>query len=239
MKRKKSIKAITMIELGLAGVLLVVLALFVYWYADGLSSYSPNAQTYQILGGESFNYSENVTFREREDGGKVEDDNGSRELIESPILYEGSTQMTIPCNMLLMNPLDNIGLRRINRFTTVSERGGLITFTSDKKTAEVHGGFLYNGKDLYIFLEDTVLNISGDEVRLPAMSYAVVPYCQYIEYFNSETKEDKVIYIDEMNITAKSVSGYKLDIGRDIIYKGDQEALLYSSVDNIDVIEMD
>lgn len=239
MNRKKPIKAITMIQLGLAGVLLVVLALFVYWYADGLSSYSPKALTYQYIGGQTLNYSDNATFREHEHLLTVSDDNGQRELPEMPILHEGSSDITLAKNVLLMVPSEGTEVKRINRFTTVSNNDGRITYQAGKKSTTSFGGFLHDGKDIYIFLEDTALTIGNQTVELPAMSYARVIYAQSVEFHNSETDEDKVVEIEEIEVTAKCKSGYELNLGKDMIHINNQEALLFSSVDRVNVIEME
>jgi len=239
MNRKKPMKAITMIQLGLAGVLIIVLALLVFWYSDGLSSYSPNALTYQCYGGSTFNYTEDATFREHENEITVSDSNGKKDLLEVPLLYKGRQDITLSENMLLMVPSEDDGVKRINRFTTVSESSGRITYSSGKKSAQSYGGFLYDGNDLYIFLEDTILNIAGTEIELPPLSYARVVYGQSVEYHNSETDENELVYVDESDVTANCKSGFELNLGTDIIYNGNEECLLFSSVDNANVIEME
>lgn len=241
MKRKKSIKGITMIELGLAGVLLVVLALLVYWYADGLSSYSPNALTYQCIGGQTIDYTEDVSFRNLQNNSVMADDtDGKFDAAETPILYKDNRKVTLSKDMLLMSPLEGTSVKRVLKFTTLDESGGKTRLSLKRKEAECFGGFLYDGIDQYIFLENITLEIGNNIIELPALSYVIVRYAQEVEYHNSETKENKVVGINELEIIATlHTSGNNLKLDKDIIEVNGQDTLLYSAVENIDVIEMD
>ena len=237
--QKKQAKAITMIQLGVAGILLLLLVLLVYWYVEGLSAYKPKSEVHQYFGGAELSYSADAVFRDEKDGIKVTDVNGKSIIVDTPLLYKGETKLTLPCNMLLMVPSENLGVKRINYFTTVTESSGRVTFTADNKQAQSYGGFLYDGNDLYIFLEPTVLKIgSAMKIELPALSYVRAHYGQNIEYHNSETDEDKVIGINEIDVEADLQSGFTLSLCKDVIYADSGEYLLYSAVDTVDVIEM-
>ena len=237
--QKKQAKAITMIQLGVAGILLLLLVLLVYWYVEGLSAYRPKSEVHQYFGGAELNYSSDAVFRDEKDGIRVTDTNGKSPIVDTPLLYKGETKLTLPCNMILMVPSEGMGVKRINYFTTVSENAGRVTFSADNKVAQSYGGFLYDGNDLYIFLEPTVLYIGEVmEIELPALSYAKVRYAQSVEYHNSETDEDKVVGINEVEVTASIKSGYMLNLCKDVIYTNAGESLLFSAVDKVAVIEM-
>ena len=114
-----------MIELGVAGVLLLLLVLLVYWYVDGLSAYKPGEATHQYVLGNMIGYDENAVFRDAKENMTVASGDGKHILTNSPILYEGTTKLTLPVNMLLMVPAEGTGLCRINYFTTVTETQGV------------------------------------------------------------------------------------------------------------------
>lgn len=238
-RRRRKIKAITMIELGVGGVLLLLLVLLVYWYVDGLSAYKPNSEVHQYFCGNILEYSADSVYRESKEGVTVSGENGKMPVIDTPFLYKGETKITLPCNMLLMVPSEGTELKRINRFTTVTEESGRVTYLDGKKSAQSYGGFLYDGSDLYVFLEETTLIMGNISVDLPPLSYVKVRFGQSIEYHNSETDEDKLIGTNEVSVTSKSQSGFELNLGNDVLYKKDGgEMLLYSAVDNVEVIEM-
>ena len=237
--QKKQAKAITMIQLGVAGILLLLLVLLVYCYVEGLASYRPKSEVHQYFGGAEVNYTSDAVFRDQNGSVSVDDIYGKSAIVNAPLLYKEETKLTLHCNMALMVPSEGTGLKRINSFTTVTESSGRVTFTSGKKQAQCFGGFLYDGADLYIFLEPTVLTI-GDitRVELPALSYVKVKYGQSVEYHNSETDDDKYVSINEIGVIADLQSGARLNLGRDVIYTDMGEALLYSAIDTVNVIEL-
>lgn len=239
MKRKKSIKAITMIELGLAGVLLVVLSLLVFWYTDGLSSYSPKVVTYQCIGNSTIEYGENSKFREGENGISVTGNEEETMLMETPVMVKDSTDLILSKNMLLMVPKKELRVKRLNRFTKVSESAGVIKFEADKKFAKSFGGFLFDGKDLYIFLENTELHIGHNDIKLPPLSYACVLYNQNVEYYNSETKENKTMGTYNVDVTANCESGFVLNMNTDSVLVDGKDILIYSAVDEVSLLEME
>ncbi len=236
-RRRRPVKAITMIELGVAGILLVLLVLLVYWYVDGLSAYKPGVGTYQIIGQTVLEYAPNATFRSSDGNQTVTSGSDKMPMLDTPILYRGDTKLTLSRNMLLMVPSEGTKVTRINQFTTLTKGESLITYTLDNKSAVSYGGFLYDGEDTYIFLDDSVLTIGPLDIELPALSYARVQYNNTVEYHNSETDESDIYPLHDVEVTLKT-KDYELNLGKDVIYTNMGEALLYSAVDNVKVIEM-
>lgn len=237
-RRKKQIKAATMLQIGIAGVLLIVLVMFLVWYSDGLNSFKPDENTFQFIAGAKVERSGDATYRNKEGVIEIADANGKSNMAGNPILYEDTAKITLSDNMLLMIPTEGKDVSRVNCFATITEKGGLSTITMDRKQKQVRGGFLYNGEDTYILLEEATLVIGAKEVELGPLSYVTVAYRQYVEYHNSADNEYEWIALDNVDVTGKAASGYLLDFGKDVINTGDGEALLFSAVDSVSVIKM-
>lgn len=236
-RRGVPLKTVTMIEIG-AGVVMIALLLLLYvLYTDRLAGLKPQKPTYQYLGAQKIEFSGNADFRNR-DKVTVSDGLASSDVLKTPLISEEDGTLILTCNMLLMVPEEGTGLKRINCFTSVSEKAGRITYERNDKTAQSFGGFLYDGEDVYIFLEPTTLIIGNTSYELGALSYARVVYNQQVEFFDSNSKDDKVIGLAGVSVIADCASGYSLNLGQDVIYRGGEEALLFSAVDNIDVIKM-
>ncbi|MBP3603124.1 MAG: hypothetical protein J6J79_03120 [Lachnospiraceae bacterium] len=238
-RRRKPMKAITMLQIGMAGVLLICLVLLMVWYTDGLTSFKPNAGTYQYVAGLKIDYKDNAVYRSKDGKVEVSDKETSGETAGAPILYEGERKITLSNNMLLMVPKQGTALKKVNCFTTITERDGLSTLTLDKKKAQVFGGFLYDGEDTYIFLEKTTLAIGAKTVELDPLSYATVNYQQHVEYHNSADNKHELIALANTDVTAKAESGYVIDLGKDTIEMGQGEAILYSAVETVANIDME
>ena len=234
-RRKKPMKAITMLQIGIAGVLLICLGLLLVWYTDGLTSFKPKAGTFQYVAGLKVDYRDDAVYRNKEGVVDVADSETSGQSMGVPILYQGEKKITLSSNMLLMVPKNG----SVNCFTTITEQDGLSTLTSDGKKAQVFGGFLYDGKDTYIFLEKTTLRFGSKTVELAPLSYACVNYQQHVEYHNSaDDKYEMVVHADS-NVTASAESGYVINLGKDTIEMGQGEAILYSAVDTVANIDME
>ncbi len=238
-RRRKPAKMITMLQLGIAGVLLICLGLLMVWYTEGLSSFKPGKPTFQYVTGMKIAYNENAVYRITDDVVSVSDRVTSGDTFGIPILYEDEAKLTLSENMLLMVPRQGSGLRRVNCFTHITEQSGLVTFKKDAKTAEVYGGFLYDGEDTYVFLEETTLTIGTKEVVLAPLSYAIVNYQQNAEYYNSGDGSYELISLFNTDVLATVDDDYVIDLGKDSIEMGQGESLLYSAVDTVANIDME
>lgn len=238
MRRRRQPTAASMIQIGIAGVLIVLLVLLVVWYGDGLNSYDPQENTFQYVAGIKVDFSEEATYRNNNGSVSVWDEGEEQTLDSIPILYPGERKMTLPKNMLIMIPSQSSTVRRVNYFTTVKEHNGIITLEKDDKSTEVFGGFLYDGENTYVFLENVTFHIGSKAIEMEPLSYARVAYKQYVEYYNSADGTYDWIAIEDTEITAEAESGYTLNLGKDIIDMGSGEALIYSAVDSLKVITM-
>ena len=93
--------------------------------------------------------------------------------------------------------------------------------------------FLYDGKDLYFFLDEVTLIVGNKEITLSPMSYVSCSYLNMVEYYdysndkyvtielgnenvyvkndymNIDVSLDKVIYKDSFNLIGGKLSNYK------------------------------
>lgn len=239
-RRGIPMKTVTMIELGGAVVLVALLLLGYVLYTDGLMALKPKASTYQYAGAQKIEYTGDANFRNQE-GIKVSDVGGVSEVANTPLISDEDESLTLTCDMLLMSPGEISGLVRINTFTKVTENHSNITYERNGKIAQVYGGFLHDGEDVYVFLEPVVLTIGNVKYDLGALSYAKVWYNQRVEFFNSTTREDQMIGVAGTDVFAdfkSDLASYRLDLGRDLYIEDGQEALLFSIVEKVDPIEM-
>ncbi|MBQ7925282.1 MAG: hypothetical protein IJ335_03210 [Lachnospiraceae bacterium] len=237
-RRKKQITALQMILVGLVGVILCALVLLLIFYADRLRSFRPAEATFQYVAGTLLEYSEDTVYRSEDGILKIDDGAGENETHGNPILYKNENKMTLTENMLLMQPSERTGAQRVNCFTTISERGGLCTLTLENRFTEIYGGFLFNGEDTYVFLEEVTLEFANNQIVLAPLSYAIVGYQQYVEFYNTADGEYHLVALDQVDVTATFKRGYSLDMGKDTIHTKEGEALLYSAVDKVEAIKM-
>ena len=81
------------------------------------------------------------------------------------------------------------------------------------------GGYLFDGVDTYIFLENTELRWDGGSVEVPALSYAVARYGNTLQYFDYAAGTSTVVQTGESELTASFANGDVLDMGTDTMKK--------------------
>ena len=76
------------------------------------------------------------------------------------------------------------------------------SFSDGNLKAENAGGYLFDGVDTYIFLENTELRWDGGSVEVPALSYAVARYGNTLQYFDYAAGTSTVVQTGESELTA-------------------------------------
>ena len=83
---------------------------------------------------------------------------------------------------------------RLAPFTEVAASGNSVILSRGNKNKVVNAVFLFNGTDTFIPLKDAVLVFEDREVPLPAFSYVIANYGNWVRYENSETREYTIEY---------------------------------------------
>lgn len=125
--------------------------------------------------------------------------------INLPIYYSESRSVVLPDDMIYFAPRSG-DCARMKYFSEVEcKTNGTVVVYSDGNTITEEPGFLYDGKDLYLFLEPVVLTFNGYTMELPALSYVEAVYGGYIMVFNYDTKK-MFMELAEGSATAKTPS---------------------------------
>lgn len=78
-------------------------------------------------------------------------------------------------------------IRRLNHFGRAGYDGQIASLSTDgKKEQQVNGGYLYDGKNGYLFLEPVTVTWEDQELSLPPLSYAAVFNKQGFYYYDAE-----------------------------------------------------
>lgn len=238
MKKRRFRKVGTTLQIIFALVLFILLILLIMWYQDGLNSFKPGEEVYYYCAGMKIQCSDKTRLVHREEGTVVQDSE-TQDLLEStPVIYGKQKKLVLTANNMLMQPGVDNKVYRLNEFTEVTETEGQITFENNGKAAQVQSGFLFDGADTYIFLEEMTLYIGTKKVTLLPLSYAKVIYRQYIEYHDSENDKYEWIDLAGADVKAEFADGVVLDLGRDLINRDGNDSILFSAVDSLKVLEL-
>ena len=131
-------------------------------------------------------------------------------------------------------------MNKVNHFSSVIKEGEstyleLNTTTSTNKKL-VENALLYDGSDLYFFLENTTITVNGQDYEVTPLSYVIVRYRENVEIYNKEKDEYTVIETPDQDVYAKTAD-YTINMSIDALQAGEKEQLLIKSIDKLQNIE--
>lgn len=152
-----------------------------------------------------------------------------------PIYLENSDTIVLTADMMYYTPRTGQFYRAATFSEVNRQKNGMITVTRDGKKINPEEGFLYDGSDLYIFLEPVEVRYMGETLSLSALSYAKVTPGVDLILFNYETKESTIVPVEGTVEAATPMGDYVISLMGDSMtdYNG-QKSLLVTRPDLYD-----
>ena len=126
---------------------------------------------------------------------------------------------------------------RIEQFAEIENRQGAIYAILGSKQYKIEEGFLYDGKQTFVFLDKMTISWDGKVVEMEPLSYAIVVYNQRIElypYKGTPTLEQT----GPCDVVASAQKGYTIDLSKSILKNAEGfESLLISEPSLMDPFE--
>jgi len=178
--------------------------------------------------GYRFDYPGPSRIHKTEDGMVLINKENEILLEMGPLYYKEQKRMLLPMVMVACLPSDN-KFGKLDYFTEVYQDNNGIFAQRGYHTIPLGNGFLHNGKDLYIFLENTTVKWQEKSVHLEPFSYALVIYNQRLELYSAKGGECVLEDTGVCKVMAEMESGYQIDLGTDILYRPDgNEQMLFA-----------
>ena len=97
--------------------------------------------------------------------------------------------------------------------------------------------FLYDGKDLYFFIENVKLKYNNEEVTLSAFSYVIVKSGKYVAYYDKKNDVYKTIELSNNEVIVSN-DYYTVNLASDMIDYQGTNVVLTSGIENLNTIDM-
>ena len=222
----------------------ILLALVIYKILDILviktERYDLSGQTYyQYFNGIEQEYSGKMDVVQKDDETQLILEDGQVVYLDStPMYYKDILgKSLLPKEMELVVP--DRGTYKLNKFTNVIEENNKIKLKklNSSKTKDIDNGFLFDGNDLYFFLDDTTITVGNKDYELPALSYAIVNYKTNVELYNYDTNEYTMIQDEESlksDVTATNkYKNYTINMSLDSLKTDKSNQLLITNINNL------
>lgn len=154
-----------------------------------------------------------------------------------PLYYQEEDKMVLPKNTEIVYPYKSKSLFKLGTFSEVYSKKEYVFVDSEYGQGRLYDCFLYDGDNLYVFIEPTVLIIGDTRYNLDKLSYVFVNNIG-VEIYNKT--DDTYVYVDNTDM-ALSVSAYTEEYMINLIndtyeYSGEYYSLI-KNVDGLDSIE--
>ena len=228
-KQKKRRSSIIMSSVIAALILIIVIVVIIIGNLN--STTTENHDFYQWYSGQKVEYKGQLTFTRKEGLTELKATDRKVTLDSTPVYYADENDKVIfPEDMAIVYPNNNGMMYRINHFADIIEENGSIYLETNLATktnkTKLEKAFLYDGQDLYFFLERTTITVNGTNYEVSPLSYAIVRYKQNVEIYNYEKDEYQVIDTTETQDAKVVTDTYTINMSVDSLQTAEKDQLL-------------
>lgn len=228
-KQKKRRSSIIMASVIAALILIIVIVIIIIGSLN--STTTENHDFYQWYSGQKVEYKGQLTFTRKEGLTELRATDRKVTLDSTPVYYaDENNKVIFPEDMAIVYPNNNGMMYRINHFADITEEDGTIYLETNLATktnkTKLEKAFLYDGQDLYFFLERTTITVNGTNYEVSPLSYVIVRYKQSVEIYNYEKDEYQVIDTTETQDAKVVTDTYTINMSVDSLQTVEKEQLL-------------
>lgn len=179
-------------------------------------SLKPGAVSYFYVNGIKTAWSEHMKLT-RKDGVTLINDGGQiADFQDFPLVLEGEDAIILQRSSSY-NRIADERIFRLDYFTKIIRGEDGITVSYKNKKVKTDGGFIYDNKDTYIFLEPVVLTWGENSIEVEPMTIIQVTYMDYLEIYGPgvEARAEAVLSDD---VTVEFSDGKKANLSTDRYY---------------------
>lgn len=214
--------------IGIIAILLFAVVLFMVGKYENKLNVAENVEShefYQYFGDRKYVYKMGITLSRENDITKVSLGDVELGLDSTPIYYNDiQNKVLFPENMAIVFPNQSGVMYKIGRFSNIFYDTDTAYLENRKEKIPLHHAFLFDGQDLYFFLEDVTLKYGEEEHKLSPLSYVICNQDSIEVYVKDK---DEAFTVEEMpkNIEAYT-EDYVINLKSDSIQMGEKEQLL-------------
>ena len=218
----------------------IVVMFFLFFKANkNIKEYHVEDKTlYTYFGKQKLEYSSHITLTKESDATELKMDGNNIELGSEPLYFKDEKKILLPTTLSVINPLSNMNQKRANYYSLIYEDNDKVILSRDDKKIDMSHTFLYDGNDLYLFLEDTKIILDSKEIEIPAFSYVQCIYNDelYIYGYNQDILYFDIKDLNDNNIYAKG-SSYLVNINYDYVKFNENSILLNKNIEGLDTVK--
>lgn len=226
-KKRDTVKGLLLIML-----LIIIIVVVIIYFVNINTEKTQSEEFYQYYSGKRIDYEGILKISKIGDITELQSKDRNIQIDSTPIYYKNErNKVLFPENMAKVTPIDNGRMTKINRFSNIYRNQESIYLQSQNKNEIIENSFLYDGADLYFFIEPITLIVNDQEYQLSPFSYIIATYKDSVEIYNYGKDEYNIILTDG-EVIAKTKE-YTIDTTFDTIKYGDKDQLLLKNINSL------
>lgn len=218
-------------------VVLVLPSVLAGGIVSGLDSVEVDTRIYQVVKSDFVYYDYPTTIRKQGSGCILTDKNGAEVTLAETPLYFGdgrsASKILLPRTYAIIQPAIS-STKRVDNLSLITYEDGVYNISSESGEREASDFFLYDGRDTYIFFEETALTIGDATVTIAPFSYLTAVNNGSLMIFDPRSDACAVYSLIGKEAYALMRDGTKVDLGTNILIKTDgTEQMLFVNPSNL------
>lgn len=236
-KRKKSSKE-NLFKIILVLILLIAICCVGIYIARLNTDYIENYNFYQYISGRKIEYQGALKITSRGEITELTCIDVNIQLDSTPLYYADiENRVLFPEDMELIIPSQNGQTYKINRFSEIYMNNDIVYLEYRDDIKELPDCFLYDGSNLYFFIDEATLTVDDETYTISPLSYIVAISKASIEIYNKQEDEYQLIETQSNGIV--QINDYTINVSLDTLTIGDREQLLLKKFDELQTYSMD
>ena len=224
----------------LALILVIFIAFFIYYKVSISDTYREykNTRVYQYFYNEKYEYNAKIGFNRKKEIVEFETKDYDITYDSTPIYYKKENKVIFPTNMSVVMPTLNCSEYLTPKYSLITKKHSNNYLKTTKYDNKLGHYFLYDGLNLYFFLDEVKLTINNQEIKLSPLSYVYTSSTnQNVSYYDKKTDTSKTIEAKDYKTTVEN-DYYKVNINTDQIDYYGENVILTSQITSLSTIDM-
>lgn len=226
------------IIIPLSLILVLFIAALVYYKVTILDNYTKETEDkfYQYFYDKKYEYDAVVSTNRKNLIVDFKTDDYDISFDSTPIYYQNKNKVIFPSNMSVVMPTLNCSEYLAKKYSYMTVTKDNYMLTTEKYNNRLGKYFLYDGRDLYFFIDEVKLKTNDEEITLSPLSYVIAKSNNYISYYDKKSDTYKTIGADSQAVVENEY--YKIYVSLDNIDYYGTDVILTSEIEELNTIDM-
>lgn len=212
---------------------IIVSALTAYLVVSGLDTIDVDSKIYQVVDSDYIFYDYPTTVKKQGEKCVLTKEDYEISLASTPLYYSGKDMIIVPDVYAIIQPSISSN-KKVENLSQIYKTESGYMVESESGQHEAKDFFLYDGRNTYIFFEETTITCGEKTVTISPFSYVVASYNGAVDVFNPEQSSCTKLSSIGQDAYVLLSDGTKLNVTMDVLYKTDgQEQMLFVQPGNL------